>query len=149
MLDEFIKSHMDRLKPTPRIGAMPAKGWPPKESKNYAWVTDGRADIERFLCLKSCKINGVRLPDYMQGRYIDLKLLYKQHFHERYYRKMSDMLATWKLDFDGRVHSGLDDARQVARIMLLMLSRENILLECNRTVYMTQNYSFVARQLRN
>ncbi|KAK9371012.1 ribonuclease H-like domain-containing protein [Lipomyces kononenkoae] len=147
LLDGFMNKHSDKLYPPPQVGNPPPSGWPLLGPRNYVWVTDGRADIERFLCLRSCRINRIRLPAYMSGQYIDMKLLFKTHFKEREFRRIPDMLAKWGLSFEGREHSGLQDARQVARIMLLMIQKESIELRCNRSVVMEKNLSFTARQL--
>ncbi|KAK9352344.1 ribonuclease H-like domain-containing protein [Lipomyces doorenjongii] len=147
LLDNFMKKHSDKLHPPPQIGSPPPNGWPGLGPRNYVWVTDGHADIERFLCLRSCHINRIRLPAYMSGRYIDMKLLFKTHFKERGFRRLPDMLARWGLSFEGREHSGLQDARQVARIMLFMIQKESVELKCNRSIVMEKNLSFAARQL--
>ncbi|KAK9446963.1 ribonuclease H-like domain-containing protein [Limtongia smithiae] len=147
MLDGFILKHGDKLVPRPRVGEMPAAGWPKSVGKNYTWVTDGRADIERFLCLRSCKINAVRLPPYMNGHYVDVKLLFRQHFKERTFRRLPEMLAKWGLSFEGREHSGLQDARQVARLMILLVGEAGVEVVCNRSVTMGLNYKFTARML--
>ncbi|KAK9239949.1 ribonuclease H-like domain-containing protein [Lipomyces kononenkoae] len=147
LLDGFMKKHSDKLDPPPQVGNPPPNGSPRLGPRNYVWVTDGHADIERFLCLRSCRINRIRLPAYMSGQYIDMKLLFKTHFKERGFRRIPDMLAKWGLSFEGREHSGLQDARQVARIMLLMIQKESIELKCNRSVMMEKNLSFTARQL--
>ncbi|KAK9245308.1 ribonuclease H-like domain-containing protein [Lipomyces tetrasporus] len=147
LLDGFMKKHSDKLYPPPQVGTPPPNGWSRLGPRNYAWVTDGHADIERFLCLRSCRINRVRLPAYMAGQYIDMKLLFKTHFRERSFRRIPEMLAKWGLKFEGREHSGLQDARQVARIMLLMVQNEGVELNCNRSIVMGQNLSFTARRL--
>ncbi|KAK9376796.1 ribonuclease H-like domain-containing protein [Lipomyces chichibuensis] len=147
LLDGFMKKHSDKLHPPPQIGSPPPNGWPNLGPRNYVWVTDGHADIERFLCLRSCRINRVRLPAYISGGYIDMKLLFKTHFKERGFRRLPDMLAKWGLSFEGREHSGLQDARQVARIMLFMVQMEAVQLKCNRSIVMEMNLSFAARQL--
>ncbi|KAK7206758.1 ribonuclease H-like domain-containing protein [Myxozyma melibiosi] len=142
MLNRFMLSHADILSPHPKDTSASQRAY-----RNYAWVTDGNADIDRFLCLRSCKINRVLLPPYLQGQYINLKQLYKDHFRERGHKRMAEMLHTWNAEFEGRLHSGLDDARQVARIMIFLMKREHVDLRTNRSIVMQSNYRFTYRNL--
>ncbi|KAK9466443.1 ribonuclease H-like domain-containing protein [Lipomyces arxii] len=144
MLSAFMKKHSDKLHPHPIEFGLPSRLTGPR---NYAWVTHGTADIERFMCLRSCHINRVRLPTYMQGQYIDLKALFKSYSKERHYRGLDDMLRCFGYTFSGREHSGLQDARQVAKITMLLLERTNTEIKCNRSVFMSPNFAFTARTL--
>ncbi|KAK9473999.1 ribonuclease H-like domain-containing protein [Dipodascopsis tothii] len=113
-------------------------------SATCMWVTDGSADIDRFLAARSCKVNNYRLPAFFEGAYIDLKQLFRACKKERVHRTLTDMLGYWRLPFSGRQHNGLDDARAVAQIVELLID-DGHLLRPNRAIYLGRKLDFTAR----
>ncbi|KAK9455586.1 ribonuclease H-like domain-containing protein [Dipodascopsis uninucleata] len=132
LLDQFIEKYKDILKYNPHGH---------KKDRDFLVVTDGTADIERFLCRRSCRINQIRLPDYLDGDYINLKVFFKDHFRETFNRTLSDILNHLHIEPLGRLHSGLDDARNVARATL-RLHELGVPLIPNRNIHMTKRLKY-------
>ncbi|KAK9463379.1 ribonuclease H-like domain-containing protein [Lipomyces oligophaga] len=147
LLDAFMLKHQDKLKPLPNAETEMLDKWRFSEPRNYVWVSHGRADIEHFFCRRSCRINRIRLPDYLQGQYIDLKCFYQTSLKIRSGLRLIDMLSSLRLQFEGREHSGIDDARNVARIMVMLVHRYNSVLQCNRSIVMDRRLIYTARSL--
>lgn len=110
----------------------------PKEvDRNWAWTTDGRWDIEDFIMRKQLKTTGpARLPLWMSGSYVDVRMLFGEHFKQKSNKNLEAMLAQCNLRFQGRQHSGLADARNVA-IVARELQEHGCLIETNRWVSFT------------
>ena len=87
---------------------------------NLHIITDGPWDLRDFF-RKQCIHSQLPLkrPDYFRT-YVDLRKKFVE-----YYKKprcsLEEMLLALDLSFEGRLHSGLDDARNVARIWQRML----------------------------
>ncbi|KXJ11771.1 3'-5' exoribonuclease 1 [Exaiptasia diaphana] len=82
-----------------------------------AVVTDGPWDIARFLVLQ-CEISNIMLPKWSK-RWINLRKHYRNYYKTRC--KLIDMLENLGLHFEGRPHCGLDDSKNIARIMIKMI----------------------------
>ncbi|EDO48700.1 predicted protein [Nematostella vectensis] len=83
----------------------------------FAVVTDGPWDIQRFL-VTQCEICNINLPKWSR-KYINLRKHYRNFYKMKC--KLSEMLENLGLEFEGRPHSGLDDSRNIARILIKML----------------------------
>ncbi|KAJ3041086.1 3'-5' exoribonuclease 1 [Rhizophlyctis rosea] len=85
---------------------------------NILFICDGPWDIRDFI-RKQCQTSILDRPPYLQ-RFIDLRKLYTEHY-KRDRANLSGMLHGLGMKFEGREHSGLDDARNVARIVIKMM----------------------------
>lgn len=81
----------------------------------YAIATDGPWDIENFLNIQ-CYHSGISHP-YWAKRWIDVRKLFSNWFNVRRCG-IEKMLSYLGLQFEGQQHCGLDDAKNIARIML-------------------------------
>ena len=90
-------------------------------------------DVNKFL-LQQCHWCGLPIPMYAR-EYVDMR----RHFSNCYNVdiggdvSIQGMLDALELDFEGRQHSGIDDARNIARIMQQMI-KDGWVLKNNKTV---------------
>ncbi|KAI0963780.1 hypothetical protein AcW1_000758 [Taiwanofungus camphoratus] len=104
---EFMKSH-DLGDPT-----------------SFTFLTCGNWDLRTMLPaqLALSAIDGVDpsgdlLPPY--NRFINIKDAYRKHYRLRYNNSMLAMLQGLKLELEGRHHSGIDDCKNILRIVRKM-----------------------------
>lgn len=86
-------------------------------------------DITRFLVLQ-CELSNIVLPKWSR-RWINIRKHYRNYYKTRC--KLSDMLENLGLQFEGRPHSGLDDSKNIARILTKMLE-DGWEAGCNETL---------------
>ncbi|XP_035209741.1 3'-5' exoribonuclease 1-like [Stegodyphus dumicola] len=92
--------------------------------KNYTMrgktviLTDGTCDIGKFLVLQ-CLISQIDFPSWAV-HHIDVKDIY-QKAYKLEKSKLTDMLLSCGMDFEGRLHSGKDDTKNIARLAIAML----------------------------
>jgi len=99
----------------------------------FCWCTDGPFDIQNFV-VKQCFISKITMPDWLKGDVIDVRkevIFWSEGrpsgFHRTPKRKPGErrrsMGIPHQLDalglnaFEGRQHSGIDDCRNIARIV--------------------------------
>ncbi|RNF20583.1 uncharacterized protein Tco025E_03710 [Trypanosoma conorhini] len=82
-------------------------------------ATDGPADLREFMYVHSVSRQGIRFPS-MFYQWIDVKRFFA-HFFQCQQGKIRAMLDALNCPFEGRLHSGIDDARNVATIVIRML----------------------------
>ncbi|RNF09141.1 hypothetical protein TraAM80_02400 [Trypanosoma rangeli] len=82
-------------------------------------ATDGPADLKEFMYVHSVSRQGIRFPS-MFYQWIDVKRFFA-HFFQCQQGKIRAMLDALNCPFEGRLHSGIDDARNVANIVIRML----------------------------
>ncbi|XP_065827300.1 3'-5' exoribonuclease 1-like [Oscarella lobularis] len=87
---------------------------------SFSFATHGSADIDKFL-RHQCAINEIRFPDYAK-RWADVRRHYA-NFYGVSARKCSvtGMLDGLEWKFEGREHSGIDDARNIAKIVVQLM----------------------------
>ncbi|KAJ3053687.1 3'-5' exoribonuclease 1 [Rhizophlyctis rosea] len=106
----------------------------PYPHTNTLFICDGPWDIRDFI-RKQCQTSILDRPPYLQ-RFIDLRRLYTD-FYKRDRANLSGMLHGLDMRFEGREHCGLDDARNIARIVRRMMRdgcvmRENVELKLSK-----------------
>lgn len=74
-------------------------------SKEISWtfVTDGSADICRFLTLQ-CLHSEIPFPYEWAGKFCNLKRIFQNAYKVKYKTKIQDMLEYLELEFEGRLH---------------------------------------------
>ena len=100
--------------------------WMRKESLlekgvNICFVTCGDWDLKKGLPV-NCDYLGISYPDYLK-KWINIKS-YFQTIVGKKGHSMKTMLQDLKLTLDGRHHSGIDDSKNIAKI-LLELAKQN------------------------
>ncbi|KAI9006891.1 ribonuclease H-like domain-containing protein [Hyaloraphidium curvatum] len=87
------------------------------------FVTDGDTDLQKFIPT-TCSINKIVVPPCMK-RWTDLKVKFGQAFKRRDYRKLKipDMLRVMGERFEGTPHRGIDDTRNIVRILQRVIEK--------------------------
>jgi 3'-5' exoribonuclease 1 len=96
-------------------------------NKRFAFVADGPVDFGTFL-FGQCQISGIVFPKYVQ-RWVNLKTIFS-NFFDTGRMKLAEMVNFLGLNMEGRLHSGIDDARNIASI-LVQLVHEGALVYAN------------------
>ncbi|KAJ3676564.1 hypothetical protein LUZ60_003976 [Juncus effusus] len=90
------------------------------KNKNFAVVTWSNWDCQVML-EGECKFKNIRKPPYF-NRWINLKVPFGEMF-QKPRCNLKEAVQTAGLTWEGRAHCGLDDARNTARLMALMMHR--------------------------
>jgi inhibitor of KinA sporulation pathway (predicted exonuclease) len=85
-------------------------------------ATDGPTDMERFMYQNAIRRDGHRFPRLLFA-FVDVKLTFCKFFHIRTKLKLHAMLKELGLKFEGQLHSGIDDARNIGRLMNAMMEK--------------------------
>ncbi|TPX70925.1 hypothetical protein SpCBS45565_g01540 [Spizellomyces sp. 'palustris'] len=97
---------------------------------NTLFISDGPWDIRDFI-RKQCAHSIMERPPYLQ-RFVDLRRLYTD-FYGRERQNLNGMLQGLGMTFEGRPHCGMDDARNIARIVVRMM-KDGCVFVWNREV---------------
>lgn len=138
---------------------------PPGTMSRFAWCTDGPFDLRDFL-VKQCFISGIAVPDYFLGDVIDIRRVVGSWVenasrpatsasrpsrlpHQRHGKRPSlnipqQLQALALGHFTGKQHRGIDDARNLCRIMESLASR-NVSLEANMFVNPNRRWYWMGR----
>lgn len=87
------------------------------ERKDFAFACDGPWDL-RFFLHGECARKGVEKPAYFD-KWCNIKALFADYYNVRPC-KIGKMLSYQGMKFEGRLHSGIDDTRNIARIAMRM-----------------------------
>ncbi|KAG8971539.1 hypothetical protein FRB90_010474, partial [Tulasnella sp. 427] len=135
---------------------------PPGTASRFAWCTDGPFDLRDFL-VKQCFISGIAVPDYFLGDVIDIRRVVTSWAdarssahkpsrlpHQRHGKRPSlnipqQLQALALGNFTGQQHRGIDDARNICRIMQSLSSR-NVSLEANMFVNPNRRWYWMGRE---
>ncbi|XP_035224497.1 ERI1 exoribonuclease 3-like [Stegodyphus dumicola] len=90
-------------------------------------ATCGDWDL-RFMLPMQCKGLRLPVPDFMK-RWINVKVSFAE-LTDTYPRNMMTMIKYCQLQHEGRLHSGIDDCRNIARV-LKNLAERGMVFECN------------------
>ncbi|KAL1925311.1 uncharacterized protein VTP21DRAFT_194 [Calcarisporiella thermophila] len=93
------------------------------------FVTDGPWDIRDFIT-KQCKHSSIPRPTYFSESFVNLRLLFSD-FYGCKERNIPRMLKRWDVEFNGKLHSGLDDSRNLTEIARRM-ARDGCVLRANQ-----------------
>lgn len=92
-------------------------------SLNYVFLTDGPFDIRDYV-YDQCTYSAIPVPRWAR-HWVDIRRIYRYSsvgaFMERPH--LRGMLEGLNLQFEGRPHSGIDDARNIAKIALVHLEK--------------------------
>jgi ERI1 exoribonuclease 3 len=88
--------------------------------KKFTFVTCGEWDLQIMLS-DQCQLSNLRIPLYFRT-WINIKKSYAQHFG-KWPKSLNSMLEDLKIQPVGRLHSGIDDCRNVALIMKALADR--------------------------
>ncbi|XP_075718432.1 3'-5' exoribonuclease 1 isoform X2 [Rhinoderma darwinii] len=86
----------------------------------YAILTDGSWDMSKFLNMQ-CHISRIKYPRFAK-KWINIRKSYGNFYKvPRTQTKLTMMLEKLGMKYDGRLHCGLDDSKNIARIAIRML----------------------------
>lgn len=81
----------------------------------FAVATDGPWDMQNFLNLQ-CSLSAIEYPRWAR-KWIDIRKMFSNHLGVKRCG-IQKMLAYFNYEFEGQQHCGLDDAKNIARILL-------------------------------
>ena len=84
------------------------------EGSNVAFITCGDWDL-RTMLPGQCEVSGLEIPDYLR-RWINVKKSFSREMRH-FPRSMAVMMKNLRLTFEGRPHSGIDDTKNIAKIV--------------------------------
>ncbi|KAI9470864.1 MAG: hypothetical protein EXX96DRAFT_597608 [Benjaminiella poitrasii] len=86
------------------------------QSASASFVTDGPFDIRDFIT-KQCMHSDIHpRPAYFDVPWVNIRKLFKEFYKQKENKNISMMLSHLGMTFEGREHSGLDDARNLVAI---------------------------------
>ncbi|KAM4710271.1 3'-5' exoribonuclease 1 [Discoglossus pictus] len=86
----------------------------------YAILTDGSWDMSKFLNMQ-CRVSRIKYPRFAK-KWINIRKSYGNFYKvPRNQTKLIIMLEKLGMNYNGRLHSGLDDSMNIARIAVRML----------------------------
>ncbi|XP_058954376.1 3'-5' exoribonuclease 1-like [Pocillopora verrucosa] len=97
----------------------------------FAVVTDGPYDMKRFFS-GQCQLCSIPIPKYAR-KWINLRKLYR-NFYKVLNGTLEDMVNNLGMKFEGRPHCGMDDARNIARILRKMV-QDGCEIKFNESLY--------------
>ncbi|KAI0078183.1 hypothetical protein K474DRAFT_967896 [Panus rudis PR-1116 ss-1] len=124
----------------------------------FCWCTDGPWDVRDFV-VKQCFISKIPLPSWLSGDVIDVRRLvsrwYEKHdsqkkskssqFPQGMYLPIPRQLHLLGLSpFEGRQHCGIDDTRNVARIVI-ELARQGTRLRPNTPINPNRRWPWMGK----
>ncbi|KNC53096.1 uncharacterized protein AMSG_12260 [Thecamonas trahens ATCC 50062] len=99
-------------------------------AKPTVFACDGPWDVRDFVA-GECKRKRVEFPWYMRS-WVDIRHTYHRHYRNGA-RRLNGMLEAIGMEFEGREHSGMDDAINIARLASAII-RDGGSLAVNRVV---------------
>ena len=91
-------------------------------NKKWCFVTCGDWDLNQCLKLEARK-KGIIIRNYMK-RWINIKKVFTKEIEKKTMKTgMLGMLEHFKLSLDGKHHSGIDDCRNISKIVLKILEK--------------------------
>ena len=86
-------------------------------------MSDGQADFHHFLHAELLRKRLPAPPAALFSHYCDIRLTFTDYFPHCSRAYLSRMLREVGLRFVGRPHCGLDDARNIARVLTAIVGR--------------------------
>jgi len=94
----------------------------------FCWCSDGPWDIRDFV-IKQCFISKIKVPPWISDPFIDVRtLLFGRDRKKHRKTNINRQLQVLQLEpFIGRPHSGIDDARNISRVLIELARRMPLL----------------------
>lgn len=90
-------------------------------SYDYIWASYGDYDFNMFT--KQCKLRNIDFP--LSHKHINVKELFRQTKGLKKKLGMNGALETLKIPLEGTHHRGIDDAKNIAKILYWCLNQNN------------------------
>ncbi|KDQ59451.1 hypothetical protein JAAARDRAFT_33017 [Jaapia argillacea MUCL 33604] len=128
-----------------------------KRLERFCWCSDGPFDVRDFV-VKQCFISKMTMPSWITGDIMDVRKIVSNlsYGRERDRRKTSTFTRRISLNipaqlkflglppFEGRQHSGIDDTRNIARI-ISELGRRGVRLEPNYVIHPRRRWQWMGK----
>jgi inhibitor of KinA sporulation pathway (predicted exonuclease) len=98
--------------------------WKMSYLKKFAFVTCGDWDLKVMLP-KQCKRENIVVPPYYK-KFVNIKHIFTDFMHKKAFG-MTLMLQELNLKLEGKHHSGIDDARNITKIVVELIKRGAVL----------------------
>uniref|UniRef100_T1J0Y4 3'-5' exoribonuclease 1 n=1 Tax=Strigamia maritima TaxID=126957 RepID=T1J0Y4_STRMM len=116
--------------------------WLADHKHSYAVITDGPWDMSRFLAMQ-CDISNIPYPKFAK-KWVNIRKIFTC-FYQSKRLNLKQMLEFLGLAFEGRPHCGLDDARNIGRIVLHLLN-DGANIRINERIDLSSNEESSNRQ---
>lgn len=91
---------------------------------NSIFVTCGFWDLKTCLA-NECGYKKIVVNDYLK-QFVNIKLFYQSVLNKRV-NSMEEMLQDLGITLEGKHHSGIDDSKNIAKILLNLLNKGGVL----------------------
>ncbi|KAH8833568.1 ribonuclease H-like domain-containing protein [Flagelloscypha sp. PMI_526] len=132
----------------------------PPAIKRFLWCSDGPFDIQDFV-VKQCFISQVPLPEWIKKDALDVRAEVRKYLRKPRVRNKTirnpqshgnfvklnipgQLKALGLGEFAGRQHSGIDDTRNICRIVT-KLAKQNVSLNPNFAIYPKKRWDWMGR----
>ncbi|QRW15279.1 3'-5' exonuclease [Ceratobasidium sp. AG-Ba] len=124
-----------------------------KPQKRFAFCTDGPFDVRDF-CVKTAFINKLPMPEWLRQDVVDVRRIMHSYLSRTNEGKvyisrtqtlnMVAQLHALGMTFEGRQHCGMDDTRNIARI-LTELGKREVRIEQNTQIQPRKRWYWMGR----
>lgn len=127
--------------------------------QRFCWCSDGPFDVRDFV-VKQCFISKAPMPPWLKGDVLDVRRVvsvwavasgnpetmakFAARSHIRSLNIPQQLQALGLPAFQGRLHSGIDDTRNIARVMT-ELARRGVRLEPNTSINPNRRWNWMGR----
>ncbi|KAF9246588.1 ribonuclease H-like domain-containing protein [Melanogaster broomeanus] len=130
--------------------------------QRFCWCSDGPFDVRDFV-VKQCFISNIPMPSWLKGDVLDVRRLVSiwvatnepsdsqqirtrlaTSYHFRSLNIPQQLRALGLAPFQGRLHCGIDDTRNITRV-IIEIARRGIRLEPNTTINPNRRWQWMGR----
>jgi inhibitor of KinA sporulation pathway (predicted exonuclease) len=88
--------------------------WITKSQDDLVWVSWGNYDLHQLVVEREKHGTG---PAFLNGHHLNLRKIWRRTTGQRKRNSLFDALAHHNLTFEGQQHRGIDDARNIVRLL--------------------------------
>ena len=97
------------------------------QDSNFTYITCGDWDLH-YMLPSQCSTSMIELPDHLQ-HWINVKKSFARSRRGNYPRSLAQMLKELDLTFEGRQHSGIDDVRNIVKVVQALAKHRHYVFE--------------------
>jgi len=117
-----------------------------EKNLKFAFVVCGDWDL-KIMIINQCKMDKLSVPSYF-SEWINIKKMYAQIYNKPV-RGMTSMLRDMNLQLEGRHHSGIDDCKNIGRVLVEMLKQGKLMQITTKMSVGDQSEKKNSKQKRN
>lgn len=103
-----------------------------KQLNTFTFITCGNWDLN-YMLQNQCATSKIKVPKYFL-QYINVKQSFAMASNGKFPRSLSQMLSELGLTFEGRQHSGIDDVKNIVKIVKKLAEEKCYIFENTRQV---------------